>query len=430
MRKKIALNIPAFCILVAVILALLTSQSLSGRSLQNKPSPAVQVFKVHNLDTGLNYTTIQEAINANETLDGHTIFVEKGTYYERAVINKSLLLLGENRETTIIDGNGTEFWKGSDSVIYVTADNVSISGFTVQNSGGNSYWHLVGGICLASDYNRIDGNKIRDNNYGIQIGDPYITGSTNNTVTGNIVQNNNYGVFGMSSYNATVANNTVTSNSEGIRFMGLSGNDFNIISGNLVSGNKLGIGLEVVIVIGGGASAYSVAQDSSQPPNDSSPSCNTIVGNTVINNEVGILLVSSNNTVRDNFISSNLLGIDLDYLPISCNNSIYHNNFVNNTDQVVTSNVTNVWDDGFPVGGNFWSDYGMRYPNATEIDASGIWDTPYIIDVNNMDRYPLVISEFPSFLILSLFMVSTLLGVLICRMKSAKTKREWPVQVD
>jgi hypothetical protein len=72
----------------------------------------------------------------------------------------------------------------------------------------------------------------------------------------------------------------------------------------------------------------------------------------------------------------------------------------------------------------------MRYPNATEIDASGIWDTPYIIDVNNMDRYPLVIPEFPSFLILSLFMVSTLLGVLICRMKSAKTKREWPVQVD
>ena len=58
-------------------------------------------YPVHNLDTGLNYTTIQEAIDAPETQNGHTVFVEEGTYYENVVINKSLSLIGENRETTI-----------------------------------------------------------------------------------------------------------------------------------------------------------------------------------------------------------------------------------------------------------------------------------------------------------------------------------------
>jgi hypothetical protein len=50
----------------------------------------------------------------------------------------------------------------------------------------------------------------------------------------------------------------------------------------------------------------------------------------------------------------------------------------------------NVWDNGYPSGGNYWRDYQTRYPNATEIDSSGIWNTPYVIDANNTDRYPLM----------------------------------------
>jgi hypothetical protein len=57
----------------------------------------------------------------------------------------------------------------------------------------------------------------------------------------------------------------------------------------------------------------------------------------------------------------------------------------------------NVWDDSKE--GNYWSDYVTRYPNATETDDSGIWDTPYVISENNQDEYPLmspvVIPEFP-----------------------------------
>jgi hypothetical protein len=55
----------------------------------------------------------------------------------------------------------------------------------------------------------------------------------------------------------------------------------------------------------------------------------------------------------------------------------------------------NTWDNGYPSGGNYWSDYQTKYPNATEIDSSGIWNTPYVIDgPNNIDRYPLMHAYF------------------------------------
>ena len=84
---------------------------------------------VHNLNTGLNYTTIQEAINANETLNGNTILVEDGTYYEHVVVNKSLTLVGENRDSTIVDGNGTG------PAFTLNANNVSLISFTATNAG-------------------------------------------------------------------------------------------------------------------------------------------------------------------------------------------------------------------------------------------------------------------------------------------------------
>jgi hypothetical protein len=52
------------------------------------------------------------------------------------------------------------------------------------------------------------------------------------------------------------------------------------------------------------------------------------------------------------------------------------------------SNAFNNWDNG--TTGNYWSDYQSRYPNATEIDSSGIGNTPYAIDPNNIDNYPLL----------------------------------------
>jgi len=50
---------------------------------------------------------------------------------------------------------------------------------------------------------------------------------------------------------------------------------------------------------------------------------------------------------------------------------------------------TNFWDDGVSEG-NYWSDYEDRYLNAEEIDESGIWNKPYVINENNQDNYPLI----------------------------------------
>jgi hypothetical protein len=70
------------------------------------------------------------------------------------------------------------------------------------------------------------------------------------------------------------------------------------------------------------------------------------------------------------------------------NNTIYHNNFVNNVEQAFAQpNVFNYWDNGKE--GNFWSDFSAKYPNATEVDSLGVWNTPYVIDANNTDNYPL-----------------------------------------
>jgi parallel beta-helix repeat protein len=145
----------------------------------------------------------------------------------------------------------------------------------------------------------------------------------------------------------------------------------------------------------------------------------TVTMNTVRNNSKGITLVwSANNTITENQVSDNEYGIDvLSTIPNriirnniannkvgvnidGANQVIYHNNFVNN-ERNANSNGWNtissaplpwgihVWDNGYPSGGNYWSDY-----TGTDTNKDGIGDSPYILNGgsrNNSDRYPLVI---------------------------------------
>jgi parallel beta-helix repeat protein len=91
---------------------------------------------------------------------------------------------------------------------------------------------------------------------------------------------------------------------------------------------------------------------------------------------------SDHNSIRGNTVEGNSRGISLYE---SSNNSIIYNNFWNNTSQVDTYNSVNSWDDGYPSGGNYWSDYTGEDANGDEIG-----DTPYTIDANNQDNYPLM----------------------------------------
>jgi parallel beta-helix repeat protein len=173
-------------------------------------------------------------------------------------------------------------------------------------------------------------------------------------------------LYGVS--NDTVKNFVITGGTFGIAFSGTSC----VIANNTITGTGNGI-----LSLDEPTAAIGVTGDS-----------NILTGNILANNYVGIyFLEGDNNTVVGNTIeNSSTIGIEFLY---SSYNTIYHNNFVNNARQADDS-LGCVWDAGYPLGGNYWSDYLTRYPNASEIDSSGIGDTPYRIRLDNVDWYPLM----------------------------------------
>jgi len=333
---------------------------------------------VHNINTGLGYATIQEAINANETLDGHTIFVEAGTYYENVVINKTVSLIGEQSDITIIGA------RTFGVVVSIIADFVVVSNFTIQNSGGLPE---DAGIRLDNS----EGSIILNNNIRNSIRGISQVNSCNCTIRGNTVSDTVYGIVLISSVNNIVVNNIVVSSMSQIHSFMLWESNSNMLSNNIVygSGTDYGIGLTYA-------------------------DHNTVNGNSFLNNDIGINLGASSNYNKfsDNTIkSSGYYGI----LAGASNNTIYHNNFINNARQVWTDSI-NTWDDGYPSGGNYWSDYtGVDVKSGPGQDLHGsdsIGDVPYIIDADNVDHYPLMNAYgAPPLQTYSLAIISTVGGI-------------------
>ena len=123
------------------------------------------------------------------------------------------------------------------------------------------------------------------------------------------------------------------------------------------------------------------------------PETNDITNNTIKRNFHGIFLSETHdNRITENYIIENSnTGI---WLESSSMNRIYHNSLINNKYQVYSCESTNIWDDSYPSGGNYWSDYtGVDLysgPNQDQPGSDGIGDSPYVIDENNVDRYPLM----------------------------------------
>lgn len=124
-------------------------------------------------------------------------------------------------------------------------------------------------------------------------------------------------------------------------------------------------------------------------------SFNELLTGEITDNSDGIELHASlNNSLRGNFVGENTrAGISL---CSSQNNSVVHNGFVANLRNVDTCpDLSNVWNEGYPSGGNWWNDfydgtdvYCGLFQNVTGGD--GIGDSHYVIDENNVDRYPLM----------------------------------------
>ncbi len=260
--------------------------------------------------TANNYSRIQDAINAAN--DGDTIFVydDSSPYYENLVVNKSIILIGENKNTTIIDGGG------SGDVVYISADFVSINGFTIEDSG-DDYSNHDAGIKLLSNGNIITDTYIIHNREGV-----YLSSSNSNNISNNSINYNRNAIrlHDASTHNRISGNTIITwSSSFGVYIENSSDN--NMIFQNTIT-NPDGWALYIL---------------ESQE--------NNISDNTVMKSEYGISMVYSNDSIisnnflkqneysgisltgsRDNIISQNTFEFDGLFLWNS-----YHNTVSDNT---------------------------------------------------------------------------------------------------
>ncbi|MFX0209311.1 MAG: nitrous oxide reductase family maturation protein NosD, partial [Candidatus Hodarchaeota archaeon] len=276
-----------------------------------------------------NYTKIQDAID--NASDGDTVYVydDSSPYYELVVIDKSINLIGEDRDTTIIDGSEGD-------IINIYADRVDISGFTIQNSGYN--WDDAGIEIMHSSYNSITGNIISNNYHGI------ILYTNSNTISDNIITSNfDGGLILLGSKNNIISINTFSDNVDGVILDG--GSDYNNILDNVFFNDGVRISFahqntfsnnlingKPIVYLEGESDVVIDDEDAGQVI---LVSCNsiTVQDQNLSNTSVGLTLIDTDNClISDNIITNNTRGI---CTKGSCNNSIEDNTFFNNKEWTI-----------------------------------------------------------------------------------------------
>ena len=275
------------------------------RSLELRPLPTGNTLYVGGKGSG-NFSKIQDAID-NAT-DGDTVFVydDLSPYYENLYVKKSINLIGENKNTTIIDGKG-------DFIINLSANWINVSRFVIQNG-------TIGVLNYLSSNIIISENKINRTYYGI--GGFYFNNSliVDNSFLDNVIDFICF--FGLTN---SIANNTISTGEYGIAISGSN----NIIINNAISSiNQYGYGINL---LGSSNIIDNNCINTSYTGIALSGYKNTIINNNISNNEFGIVLGNntSNNIIAYNTLLSNKkIGIRLgESENIIIKNNVLQNNY-------------------------------------------------------------------------------------------------------
>ena len=236
-------------------------------------------------------------------------------------------------------------------------------------------------------------NRIDNNTYGL-----FLRNLTATTLQANNVSYNWRGMEFDTSGEAILLENTYTWNQDVAMILGPAAYDMTLLANN-VSHNGFGIsyqGFSQNVSI-----LANVVSSNLGPGIDLGSTANCTIANNriTLNGDDGIIAgYGTNITIANNVLASNRAGVRLYGYPFLGPPGVVvrHNDFLSNTAQAFDDRgPDNAWDDGYPSGGNFWSDYrgvdNCSGPNQNVCpDPDDIGDVPYAIDGDSQDRYPLM----------------------------------------
>lgn len=371
--------------------------SVSYVIIPNQNLPLVSPYR-HYLNIRTSVPLTQVVIGNDGTVSpSNAGIVRNGDIYllTDTVVNCTIEVQKDN---IVIDGAGHSFIAsvdegtgfGEQAITFHDRNNVNIRNIVFKkystcivasNSSGITIAHnimgnggLVGLLLDNCNYTTITDNTINDVSQAIMINSQTPIQSTNCTIARNIITNAASGVHIHSGKFADVVENTFEFVNNPIWFS----SNYTMVSGNIMHNGIDGIG------VGG---KYSVNSEKC-----SGGSHSVIRGNLVDNfTHSGIYFnIGIKNTIFENTIINCKYGVginingDPDGSWLVEDNIFFHNNFVNNTEDVLAeTNSTNYWDNGSE--GNYWDKL-----TGVDNNRDGINDTPYNIAVNSVDRYPLI----------------------------------------